>query len=120
MKQAKIGISALFALPTSAIACSGADVQDSIRAAIRFAYFNAAFMTIALGVSFFIAKKSPITGLITVFIGILLALHPAWTVNAWGGDCGIGKASAAVVLSLFSGIVVVVQHAWAKRTLAKD
>src|SRR5579862_5925953 len=41
--------------------------------------------------------------------GVLLAVHPAWTISALRGDCGYLKAGAAFIVTALAVLIVVAQ-----------
>jgi hypothetical protein len=85
-----------FTLPSVTFACSGPGATAFIEANTVAAFTYAAFGFIILlaTVTFFSLRKKkglPIVG----FCAAVLAVHPAWTIGAMGGDCGMSMVSAA-------------------------
>ena len=50
-------------------------------------------------------------GEVTLVAVVLLAVHPAWTVSAVHGDCGILKVNASVIVTVLTAICLVLQVA---------
>ncbi|AIE84097.1 hypothetical protein [Fimbriimonas ginsengisoli] len=99
MKRALVLATVLAA--TSAEACSGPDVMGTIEAHQRFATVCAC----AIGLLFLVALRLTIsrrldTGTFWNLAG-MFALHPAWTISGFDGDCGFMQVNASI---LFLGI----------------
>jgi hypothetical protein len=85
-----------FTLSSVIFACSGPHAIEFIGDNILTAYISAAFgFILVLGtVVFYFLRKNK--GLPTIWFSVaVLVMHPAWTIGAVHGDCGILKASAS-------------------------
>ena len=91
------------------IACSGDGAPQAIWASILYAQANAivvAMIAVLSAVAWMFARRLwglPVTNV------LLLACHPAWSVSAISGDCGMLKAFAATVFTVVAGLGVYVQ-----------
>ena len=89
------------------LSCSGPGAGAAIQASIRMGYYCAVFAGFALGTlfGFYLCKAG--NGWLVFLAAFLLAIHPAWTVSATGGDCGGSKVvmSGVVTIVLF-GLVL--------------
>jgi len=52
--------------------------------------------------------------------GIVLLLHPAWTVSAIHGDCGSEKLSMSVLATVVAGVFALVQQTAGRRATSED
>ena len=83
-----------FTLSSVTFACSGPGAAAFIEANTVTAFTHAAFgfiLLLATVAFYFLRKKKGL--LIVVFNVAVLAVHPAWTVGAMHGDCGIYMVS---------------------------
>jgi hypothetical protein len=88
----------LLCLPVGALACSGPGAREFIEENTRTAYVYAALGSVLFAATqalYFLRKRRGLAAVL--FGGLMLAAHPAWTVSAMTGDCGISKASDAKV-----------------------
>jgi hypothetical protein len=90
-------------------ACSGPGAGAAIAWIIRFANWNAigaaAALEIVLAIHFLILRRP----VYPIACGALFVLHPAWTISARKGDCGILLANAAGLVSFIVGGLLLVQ-----------
>jgi hypothetical protein len=96
------------------LACSGPGAGQAIARSITIGYFSAAavaYMTICL------FRLSSRTGRYwpAYLSALLLSLHPAWTISAVRGDCGIAKVVFSVVLLLLISGLLTLQIITARR-----
>ena len=85
-----------FSLPGVTFACSGPGAAAFIEANTITAFTYAAFGLILLlaTVTFYFLRKKK--GLLIVGISLaVLVVHPAWTIGAMIGDCGMSMVSMA-------------------------
>jgi hypothetical protein len=88
------------------LACSGG--AEAIYVSIALGYAHARAAAVLLGISMslgFLQRR----WLPPILLLILLSIHPAWTVSAIHGDCGMLKQSASWVFTLISTTVLVWQ-----------
>ena len=85
-----------FTLPSVTFACSGPGAAALIKANTVTGFTHAAFgfiLLLATVAYYFLRKKKGL--LIVVFSVAVLVVHPAWTIGAMLGDCGMYMVSAA-------------------------
>jgi hypothetical protein len=85
-----------FTLPGITFACSGPGATAFIEANTATGFTHAAigFILLLATVAFyFLRKKKGV--LIVVFSAAVLPVHPAWTIGAMIGDCGMSMVSMA-------------------------
>jgi hypothetical protein len=85
-----------FTLSSVTLACSGPGAAAFIKANTVTGFTHAAFgfiLLLATVAFYFLRKKKGV--LIVVFSAAVLALHPAWTISAMIGDCGMSMVSMA-------------------------
>jgi hypothetical protein len=85
-----------FTLPGGAPACSGPGAAAFIEAntVTAFTYAAFGFILLLLTVTFYFLRKRK--GLLIVGFSVaVLAAHPAWTIGAMIGDCGMSMVSMA-------------------------
>ena len=85
-----------FTLPGVTFACSGPGAAAFIEANTITAFTYAAFgfiLLLATVTFYFLRKKKGL--LIVGFSVAVLAVHPAWTIGAMHGDCGMYMVSSA-------------------------
>jgi hypothetical protein len=93
------------------LACSGPGAGATISRNIEFAYGQAACGALLAAVSLGLCLAACRRRLYPALCAALLAVHPAWTVSALGGDCGALKAGAAVAFTGAAALLVVAQLA---------
>jgi hypothetical protein len=88
----------------SVLACTSVDGGDPIGDSNRTAWtlgFVSAFFVAGTVAFYFLRRRK---GLWVVILSLVLfALHPAWTVSAWIGDCGYSKVNYS---KWFAGFLV--------------
>jgi hypothetical protein len=112
-----------FTLPSLTFACSGPGATALIEANTATGFTHAAFgfiLLLATVALYFLPKKRGL--LIIVFSAAVLAVHPAWTIGARLGDCGIymvsvvkystGALGAGFLLQLLLWFVALPELAW--------
>lgn len=85
-----------FTLLGGAFACSGPGAMAFIEANTGAAFTYAAFgfiLLLATVTFYFLRKKKGLP--IVIFSVAVLAVHPAWTISAMIGDCGMSMVSMA-------------------------
>jgi len=92
-------------------ACSGPGAGEAIAVSILIGYRHAALAAVLLGLGLLLLTLSPKRWLFPAILGALLLLHPAWTVSAIHGDCGIMKRDASRVFTAVSSAALVLQAA---------
>jgi hypothetical protein len=95
-------------------ACQPAPGTHPISDNILIGYLNAGVMVLFLLLSlrlFFIGRPGR-WGFPTVLF-VLLAIHPAWTISAYIGDCGMLKREASCVFTGIGGLLL----SWQARRL---
>lgn len=94
-------------LAAMVMACSGPGAGHAIGLNIRAGYGCAAFGVLVTLALFYLQRFRggrvwPLASGI-----VLLAIHPAWTIRATGGDCGMLKLAASWFVSfLFIGLLI--------------
>jgi hypothetical protein len=96
------------------LACSGPGAGQAIARSIAIGHFSAAavaFMTIWL------FRLSEGTGRYwpAYWSALLLTLHPAWTISAIRGDCGMTKVAVSVIVFLLISGFLTLQILTARR-----
>jgi hypothetical protein len=86
------------------LACSGEGAAETIQNAIRVGW--ASFVLTALLLTWLLVSRVLVSGrgFAAIVLGVLLTMHPAWTVSATQGDCGGTK----VMLSLLVGAIAII------------
>jgi hypothetical protein len=90
-------------------ACSGPGARAFIDANIHTAFIHAGVVAGLLAASALLVIPFRRTWFFLLICAGFLALHPAWTISARRGDCGILKAGAATLLTMLAGGIVLVQ-----------
>lgn len=89
------------------LACSGPGAMATIQKSITIGYFCAAFgavVTLALAYDFVRARRVRFTLRVA---GLLMLVHPAWTVSATSGDCGFFKREVSYIFTaVFIGLLI--------------
>jgi len=85
-------------LAGSATACSGLNVQETIRGADNFARIGAALTLLAAFISWRL-RRTP--ALFVCLVSVIL--HPSWTISSISGDCGFTKINATLLLGIICG-----------------
>ncbi|MEE3718124.1 hypothetical protein V2H45_15395 [Tumidithrix elongata RA019] len=89
------------------LACSGPGAMFAIQQSITIGYFCAVFggvATIAIAYNFLQTRRVRFT---LPVAGLLMLVHPAWTVSAIHGDCGYFKREVSYVLTaIFAGLLI--------------
>ena len=85
----------------TATACSGPGTLELMKGVEQSAYVAAAICAFILVVSFLLGRW-----LSAATSGVLFAIHPAWTMSPYKGDCGgmaqmFTFAATAIILSVF-------------------
>lgn len=122
-----LALATLMLAAALASACSGPRVQERIERAYEFATRQAVVMGViaaaSLALWLILPRRFPIPPPF-ILLG-MVALHPAWTISAAGGDCGESKVSAALLGSVVAVALVFVQlgrgllEGWGPRTSPK-
>ena len=94
------------------LACSGPGAGRSIARGIFIGYGCAALATaVTVAICIMYRRRGGKAGLAWAGLALLL-LHPAWTVSATHGDCGMMKRGASYLVSCaFVALFVVQRHA---------
>ena len=79
-------------------ACSGPGAGEAIAESIRTAEIHAAIVAILLLAALSIALRVRARTVPWILVG-LLVIHPAWTIDAIRGDCGMIKRAASWVVT---------------------
>mgnify|MGYP006915171554 CR=1 FL=1 len=91
------------------LACSGPGAAEIIEAnaaiGSAFAGANAAMFLVSITV-FVVGRRGKVAPCVC---GVLLLLHPAWTVGARGGDCGRLLIAISYVFALVAAFAFLIQ-----------
>jgi hypothetical protein len=90
-------------------ACSGPGAGETIARNIAIGYTHAAIVGGMLVASIVLFAIGPRRWIFPVVILGLVALHPAWTISAIQGDCGILKRDASSVFTGIATLAIIVQ-----------
>jgi hypothetical protein len=90
-------------------ACSGPHAGELISKSIAFGFEQAVVVGILFMVSMALYRLSMRALYFPSLLLGLLVLHPAWTVSAISGDCGILKRGASEVVTAIAIIILGVQ-----------
>ncbi len=96
------------------LACSGPRAMEAINSNFRKSVLLAfvAGVFVALAWTIYRQLKERISLLLGVFCSISFAVHPAWTVSAMAGDCGIGKLANSKFFTTSIGMIFTFQACW--------
>jgi uncharacterized membrane protein len=96
------------------LACSGPGAGQAIARSITIGYFSAAATAF---VTIWLFRLSTRTGRYwpAYWSALLLALHPAWTISAVRGDCGIMKVVLSGLVILLVLLFLAIQIMAARR-----
>jgi len=100
------------------IACSGPGALQVMFISTWMGYAHAAATAALLAVSLFVAIFSR-RWLMPALILLLLAIHPAWTISAYHGDCGTMKDQACWLFTAATMAMLCWQaNSWARTSRA--
>src|SRR4051794_8339109 len=103
---------------TSPFACSGPGAGEAIRASIAYGDRLALVSAVVLAASALLWARWRRSPGWAAACGLLLLLHPAWTVIARIGDCGLSKRVAATMATGLAGACLAAQ--WQARRRQED
>lgn len=89
------------------ILCSGPGAFDLMERNQHIGFVHAAIVESVLVVSLILcAVSAPDRRALLVPASLfgLLALHPAWTISAYGGDCGFMKRDVSWIFTVLAGL----------------
>lgn len=97
-------------LASAVFACTavkGMDpIGDSNRTAWTFGLVSALIVLVSVAFYFLRKRKGR---WVVITSAILFAIHPAWTVTAWGGDCGLAKVDYSQWFTGFLTLLAIYQ-----------
>jgi len=97
-------------LASSVLGCTaiagGDPIGNSNRTAWTFGFISGLLVLTTIGLYFLRNRKGR---LVTVLSSVLLLIHPAWTVSAWGGDCGNAKVNYSEWFTGFLALLTIYQ-----------
>ncbi len=100
-------------------ACSGPGAGAAIAGNERLATALGAGSVSFIGLSLALLYWSGAGRWLTAAVAALALLHPAWTISARGGDCGILKADGACLFSGVGAVLLAAQGLLVLRTRAR-
>ncbi len=96
------------------LACSGPGAMEFINSNILksmlFAKVAAVFV-VAMW-SIFVWQRRKFTLMLCICASVLFAVHPAWTMGAMHGDCGIAKLTYSKFFAIIIGMAFMLQLYW--------
>jgi len=96
------------------LACSGDGAVDTIAMNIAVSFVHAKLAAIMLGASLLCLLLRH-QWIVPLFLIVLVAVHPAWTISAVQGDCGGTKLLASQVFSVLGTAALALQVGHAVR-----
>ena len=91
------------------LACSGPGAGPAIAASISIGYYCAGLAALITTALFFLYRSRGGSAGVAWTGIVLLLLHPAWTISATHGDCGVLKLAASGVVSLAFVVLLLFQ-----------
>jgi hypothetical protein len=107
-----IGTVGVIALWTSCVlGCTAVEgmenpIYQSDRIAWTYGFISGVLALLSVALYFLRGRK----GIwVTIAALLALAIHPAWTMSAWSGDCGTAKVEYACWFTIFLALLVICQ-----------
>ncbi|HSI15765.1 MAG TPA: hypothetical protein VK961_27200 [Chthoniobacter sp.] len=99
------------------LACSGPGASSTIATNVFVARFCTAIVAVVTLVILYDGVRHQRWSH-SLWIGaLMLLLHPAWTFDAYGGDCGSSTRDAALTVTAIYAFLLIKQH-FTRRTVA--
>jgi hypothetical protein len=96
------------------IACSGPGAMEAINEnfwkSVLWAVSATLFVLGAWLLQWHQREKKSL--LLSIFVSLLIAIHPAWTISAMVGDCGQAKLEGSKFVTTSIGIIFILQFCW--------
>ncbi len=93
------------------LACSGPGAMELINSNIwksmLFAKIAAVFVLLMCLIYWW--RRGKVSLILCICSGISLAIHPAWTMSAMGGDCGMVKLAYSKFFTTIIGVAFILQ-----------
>jgi hypothetical protein len=90
-------------------ACSGPGAASEMLRSTEYSYDHAAFVVGLLVLSLALSLIASQYRLMPLVEAALLLLHPAWTMSAYGGDCGYSKVNWSFAFTIMAASIVGLQ-----------
>ncbi|HMV49413.1 MAG TPA: hypothetical protein PLD20_17150 [Blastocatellia bacterium] len=101
-------------LSSIVLSCSGpgamAAINNNIWKSVLLAAIAAVFVLLAW-VSYRQLREK-VSLLLAIFCSVALTIHPAWTISALVGDCGISKLAGSKFFTSSIGVIFALQICW--------